>query len=351
MVELGGYAVARIYWTVFHGAMAPHTEALRDVFLVSAAVTSLLGGFMCYAQHHLKRVLAFSTISHMGLMLAGIGLSTPKALGGFMLYAVSHGVIKGGLFLCAGIVLHRLQKIGEDHLHGRGRKMQPTAALFVLGAWGLAGCWPFGTLLGESMISDDAIANHQVWVPYLFIFVEAITAAAVLRIFFRVFLGWGEPAPTDEASKVEERPETKEPQHTPMMMLITAAALILLGVTITTVPGIRALAEVNAERFTDQPTYAQEVLENAQLAAPPPKAEDTLEFSIVRTGIAGVLALVLALASVSRKRFGRALAFTRRLELGNALLRSLHSGHAGDYVAWLSAGTAVLGGSLMWLLR
>ncbi len=351
MVELGVYAVARIYWTVFHGALAGHTEALRDIFMVLAGITCLVGGFMCYAEHHLKRLLAFSTIAHVGLMLAGVGLLTAKGLAGFVLYALSHGVIKGGLFLCAGIVLHRLQKIGEDHLHGRGRHMWPTAVLFVLGAWGLAGCWPFGTLLGESMISEDASAHHQGWIPYLFIFVEAITAGAVLRVFFRVFLGWGERAPTDEASQVEEKPETEEHEHTPVMMLLPAAALVLLGISIVAIPGIRSLVEVNAQRFIDQAGYAQEVLHNAQLPAPEPEREEPLTSSIVRTGIAGALALGLALASIFRKRLGRALDFARSLELGNTVLRQVHSGHPGDYVAWLSVGTALLGGSLMWFLR
>ena len=351
MVELGLYAIARIYWTVFHGAMSSHMEPLRLVFLVLAGVTSLLGGFMCYAEHHLKRLLAFSTISHVGLMLAGFGLLTPKALAGFVLYAASHGVIKGGLFLCAGIVLHRLQRIGEDHLHGRGRKMWATGALFVLGALGLAGCWPFGTLLGESLISDAAKAEHQLWIPYLFIFVEAITAGAVLRVFFRVFLGWGEPAPTDEASGVEERPETQEHEHTPLMMFIPAAALVLLGIAITAIPGIRGFAEVNAERFLDQSGYAQEVLHDAQLAPAPAKPDEPLASSILRTGIAGVLAFGLALGNIFRKRVGRALQFTHYLELGNSALRQIHSGHPGDYVAWLSAGTALIGGAFMWLLR
>lgn len=229
--------------------------------------------------------------------------------------------------------------------------MWPTAVLFVLGAWGLAGCWPFGTLLGENMISDDAVAHGQGWLPYLFIFVEVITAAAVLRVFFRIFLGWGEPAPTDEASRVEEKPETEEHERTPAMMLIPAAALILLGIALVAVPGMRSMAEANATRFVDQTGYVQAVLNNSEPAAPARAPESSLGSSILRTGIAGGLALLLALGSVFRRRFGRALNFTRSLELGNTVLREVHSGHPGDYVAWLSAGTAVLGGAFLWFLR
>jgi len=140
-------------------------------------------------------------------LLAGIGRFIPKALGGLVIYVLSHGAIKGGLFLCAGIVLHRLQKIGESHLHGCGRGMSFTA-LFILGAWGLAGTPAFGPLLGKSMISDAAADFHHGWLIYVLMFAEIITAAAVPRAAFRTFFGWGGPAPTDPSSQIEERPET-----------------------------------------------------------------------------------------------------------------------------------------------
>jgi multicomponent Na+:H+ antiporter subunit D len=351
MVELGVYAVARIYWTMFHNSLAAHTIALSEIFLAMAAITCVVGGFMCYAEHHLKRLLAFSTIAHVGLMLAGVALLTPKGLAGFLLYTLSHGAIKGGLFLSAGIVLHRMQKIGEVHLHGRGRGMWFTGTLFVLGAWGLAGEWPFGTLLGEAMMSAAGGAHHQSWLSYLFIFVEAITAAALLRVFFRVFLGWGEPAPTDEASSVEERPETKEHEHTPLMMAFPAAALILLGVLLIAVPGVRRTALANAESFTAQAGYVEAVLANAEPAIERTEPQDHLSLSMVRTGIAALLAILLAVGSVSQNNFAGGLRFTRRMELGSTILRGLHSGHPGDYVAWLSAGAAVLGGTFFVFLR
>jgi multicomponent Na+:H+ antiporter subunit D len=352
MVELGIYAVARVYWTMFHGAFSAHDNQLRNVLLAFAALTAVVGGLMCYAEHHLKRLLAFSTISHAGLMLAGFALLSPKALAGFLIYVLSHGVIKGGLFLATGIVLHRLHRIGEKHLHGRGREIWPVSVLFLLGAWGLAGAPPFGTLLGESMISDAGITLHQSWLPYLFMFVEVLTAAAVFRITFRIFFGWGEPAPSDEASEVEERPETRERHHhVPVVMVVPTTALILLAIALFAMPPLRNLAEADARLFTDQPAYSAAVLDNSQ--APPPvlPPSEKLTSSVVRSGIAAVLALLLALGSVFRERIGRALQLARVLEHGNQSLRQAHSGHPGDYVAWLTLGTAAMGGLFVWLLR
>jgi hypothetical protein len=64
-----------------------------------------------------------------------------------------------------------------------------------------------------------------------------------------------------------------------------------------------------------------------------------------------LLALILALGSVFSDRLSHTLNFARRLELGSRLLRKVQSGHPGDYVAWLSFGTAVLGGMFAWFLR
>jgi len=352
MVELGLYAVARIYWTIFSGTLAAHEGQLREILLILATLCAVVGGLMCYAEHHLKRLLAFSTISHAGLMLAGIGLLTPKALGGFLIYVLSHGTIKGGLFLGAGILLHRHQKIGEDHLHGCGRGMWWTAALFAIGAFGLAGILPFGTLLGESMISEAAKSLQQSWIAYAFVFAEVFTAGAVLRATFRIFFGWGEPAPTDKSSRVEEKPETEETrQRTPAAMFLPTAALILLGIAIGAVPQLRGTAEGAAGVFVDSSHYAQMVLDNAAPAPPRKAPEEPLTSSIVRSSVAGALALALALGSVFRKKLAPALNFTRSLELGNSALRAAHSGHPGDYVAWQSLGMAAIGGLFAWLLH
>jgi multicomponent Na+:H+ antiporter subunit D len=352
MVELGIYAVARVYWTVFQGPLGGHVRELREILLIVAAITGVIGGVMCYAEHHLKRLLAFSTISHAGIMLAGVGMLTSKALGGFVIYVLSHGLVKGGLFLCAGIVLHRLHKIGENHLHKRGRGMWFTATLFILGAWGLAGCPPFGTFFAESMILDAASDFGQTWLTYIFAFVEVITAAAVLRVAFRIFFGWGKPAPMDEASQIEERSEATSPKgRTPVVMLLPATVLILLGIGISAIPQLGSRVEADARLFMDQASYTATVLNNAQPPVSSKSPEHTLAWSLVRSGIVGGLALLLALGTVLRDRFGNALEFTRKMELGNSTLRRLQSGHPGDYVAWLTCGTALLGIVFAWTLR
>jgi multicomponent Na+:H+ antiporter subunit D len=113
MAELGVYAVARLYWTIFGGAFAPHADELRAILIALGAVTTLWGAVMCYTQRHLKRLLAFSTISHIGMFVCGIGLLSAQGLAGVATYVVGHGFTKGALFMLVGVLLHRFGSVDE----------------------------------------------------------------------------------------------------------------------------------------------------------------------------------------------------------------------------------------------
>ncbi len=67
MVELGIYAIARIYWSVFATVLAEHAGGIRMIFVTFGVITAILGSMMCFAEHNLKRLLAYSTMCHSGL--------------------------------------------------------------------------------------------------------------------------------------------------------------------------------------------------------------------------------------------------------------------------------------------
>src|SRR3954464_4884238 len=182
MVELGLYGVARVYWTVFAGSFAAHAHAFSHVLIGLGVLTAVVGAAMCFLQQHIKRLLAFSTVSHMGLFLVGLGLLEHGALGGVAIYVAAHGAVKAALFVCAGIVLHRLGGVDEEALRGRGSGLPWTGVLFALGALALADMPPFGTGLGAQLIEESASKAGYHWMPWLFGLVAAVTAGAVLRV-------------------------------------------------------------------------------------------------------------------------------------------------------------------------
>ena len=80
MVELGLYG-GRAGWSVFGGALG-HQGALSGMFLAMGVLTAAVGELFCFRERHVKRLLAFSTISHAGMFLAGFALMTPLGLAG-----------------------------------------------------------------------------------------------------------------------------------------------------------------------------------------------------------------------------------------------------------------------------
>jgi len=351
MVELGLLGVARVYWTVFDAPFAPHAPAVRNVLVAIGVVTALLGAVMAFLQRHLKRLLAYSTISHAGVMLAGVALLDHTSLAGVANLVLSHGFLKGALFLCAGLLLREFRSVDELELHAQGRRLPLLGVLWGLAAVGLIGLPYIGTFLGHALTDDGAIEHGHDWLPPLLLIAGAVSSAAILRAGARVFLGWGpkqDPLLTPEPG--ESPPEG---EGSGALMTGVVVALVAAGLVVSLVPGLQEQSEHAAARFVDRHAYVAHVLE--QEPAPPlpsvPLAIPAATGSSIAYGLgAGALTVVVTLFGLYRRRIPgtvRALG-GRLLEPPANVLKAAHSGVVGDYVMWLTVGTAVLGG--VWLL-
>ncbi|MFD7708782.1 complex I subunit 5 family protein [Streptomyces sp. NPDC059785] len=321
MVELGAYGVWRVYGTVFAGPGGIPAPGLERALVTLGVLSALLGAFMCWHQRHIKRMLAYSTVAHLGLFLIGIGSLTPEADDGIALYVLGHAGVKAALFACTGILLDRYADVDEHALHGRARALRGVAVLFVAGGLGLAGLPPFGTGLGKAL-TEEAVGTP---LTAVFVLVSAVTAAAVLRVAARVFLGLGPPPRDDtsyETTGTGEEPETRHRLTRIPDTMTTVPALLLAGaLAVGAVPGFAA------------------VVGEAVSAAGSGGARTVPHWTASGVGLgltATALAVALAALAVSRPR---------RIGLRSVAgpLRRLQSGHIGDYVAWLLAGAALLG--------
>ncbi len=358
MVELGLYGIARVYWSVFGQALG-HREAISHVFLTLGLLTAMVGALFCFRERHIKRLLAFSTISHAGMFLAGFALLTPLGLAGEAVYVIGHGLVKAALFLCAGILLHRLGSVDESRLHGRARHLRATGAVFTLAAFGLADLPPFATFLGKGYIDDSAAAHGLPEVTAVFVACAILTGGAVLRVAGGVFWGLGD-APSEDAQMAreaaEETSETDQgKQRTPLTMIIPPAVLVAAAAAIGVIPSLGPAVEAAAVRFEDQPGYIATVLHGAHITHPAAVAAAQpagITLAAVLTGTGSALgALVLAALAL----YWRRLPLLRRgYEPGVGLpaaIRRFQSGVVNDYVTWLVLGLACLGGALALTIR
>ena len=351
MSELGLYAVVRIWASCFHGAFGGHEDALRAILVVAGTITALVPAVLCFTQTHLKRMLAYATVSYIGLFLIGAGLLTHDALGGTAIYLVGDGFVKAALFTFVGIVQHRRASVDEYRLQGRGRDMPLTGALFALGGLALASLPPFGTFLGKSLVEDAALKAGYGWVIVVFVLASAITGGAVLRAAGRVFLGLGPAGESEPAFEVDEETKTETGDEegrgrTPFVMILPALALLAGGLAVGLIPGLPQAALRGAAALQDQGAYIAAVLKGSagtvpHLPAPPPPTGADYVYG----ALSCVGALALAAVALFREQLPALLPrpVTQRVGAAVWAVRRLNSGRVGDYVAWIATGVTVFG--------
>jgi multicomponent Na+:H+ antiporter subunit D len=354
MVELGLYAVIRLHSVIFQQSLSFHIPALRAIFLTLAILTVLLGGIMSYAEHHLKRILAFSTISHMGLMLATYSVQGAAAIAAVFTYMLAHALIKAALFFIAGIMLHRLRSMSEQAIFGHGRPLRWTAGIWFLAGLALAAAPPFSLLLGESFAHQAAEEAGVHGLALLFLIGGGLTAAAVFRVGFHTFLGWGSRPLTDASARVDEMPETKaENQIIFPYHFGPPAFCLLIAALLTFAPHLLSWMAAAAARLQFQPGYLHLVYTGISIQPASSQIPSRAEWitASARGLLTAGLALCLAATSVFRLKLRRYLRVGAWLEGPMTILRSLQSGHPGDYVLWLTAGVAAFGSAAVILLR
>ncbi|HEV2451991.1 MAG TPA: complex I subunit 5 family protein [Streptosporangiaceae bacterium] len=358
MVELGLYGVARVYWSMF-GFSLGHRGTITAALLALGLVTAVVGALFCFRERHLKRLLAFSTISHAGMFLAGIALLTPLGLAGVAFYVAGHALVKAALFLCVGIVLHRLRSVNETWLHGRGRRLAATGAVFTLAALGLADVPPFATYLGKGWIEASAGSHGMAWIIAVLVLSSVLVGGAVLRVAGGVFYGLGDPPGEDPQMAEEASEETSETERgkgrTPLSMIVPAAVLVLAALVISLLPHLGPAIQDAAIRFEDQAAYNATVLSGVHVAHPVAIAapEDTgVTVADVATGVgSGAGSLVLAYLALYWRRLP---VLRRGFEPGAGLVRPIRrvqSGVVNDYVTWIVVGMACIGGALAFAIR
>jgi multicomponent Na+:H+ antiporter subunit D len=358
MVELGLYGLARVYWSMFGTALG-HRSTITAVFLALGVLTAVVGALFCFRERHLKRLLAFSTISHAGMFLAGVALLTPLGLAGTAVYVLSHALVKAALFLCVGIVLHRLGSVNEPWLHGRGRRLPVTGVVFTLAAFGLADLPPFTTYLGKGWLEDSAASRGMIWLTAAFIACSVLVGGAVLRVAGGVFYGLGDPPSETMQMAAESSEETSETdegkRRTPLSMVVPPAVLVAAAAAIGFLPRLGPAVEAAAIRFQDQPNSTAEVLFGTPVTHPAaryPAESAVITLPDVLTGLGSAAGAVL-LAYLAL--YWRRLPLLRRgFEPGTGLVRPVErfqSGVVNDYVTWVVVGVACLGGALAVTIR
>jgi multicomponent Na+:H+ antiporter subunit D len=339
MVQVALYGVARIYWTVFSGALGPHAGEVKALFIGVGVATALVGAIMSFAQRHLKRLLAFSTVSHSGMFVAALGLFNAAGAAAAAMFILAHGLVKSALFICAGNYLNRFRSLDEETLAGRGLQMPLNSALYLIGGLALAGIPPFAVSAAK-MLYDAALKDHGLLsVAVVMGFATAIDAGAVLRSGIHITWGIGKAQQTGFSPREEETEcEGERLERTPWNVMLAPVLLILIAIWVGTNGSFWNTVTSAAHSFVNRGLYAAAVLDNAPRAVWVFSSHPvTLEDIGVNVAITAA-AIIAALAGLFRDHIPQMLnpIFGPPLKA----LRALHSGIFTDYVAYIVFGIA-----------
>jgi len=183
-IEVGLYAIARVVFTIFGLSIDSTSNFL--MFLAVLGILTLLVGEMCaLGQSNIKRMLAYSSIGQMGLILFALAMASSYAVVGGLFQLVSHTLAKALLFLTVGYMTYRTHSLDISALEGIGKRMPITSLAFTIGAFSLIGLPPFAGFPSKLLIIRAALATKE---RLFFVLIGGALLGTVIEAayFFRV---------------------------------------------------------------------------------------------------------------------------------------------------------------------
>ncbi len=225
MVKAGVFLLARLF---------PALSGTPEWFwLVSGAglATLLIGAYVALFKHDLKGLLAYSTLSHLGLITLLFGLSTPLAAVAGVFHIMNHATFKASLFMAAGIIDHETGTRDLRRLHGLWKFMPYTATLAMVAAAAMAGVPLLNGFLSKEMFFAEAMHISETLVsgwlfPALVTLAGALAVAYSIRFIHDVFFN-GEPV---------DLPRT--PHEPPRWMKVPVEILVVLCLVVGIAPAL-----------------------------------------------------------------------------------------------------------------
>lgn len=312
MVDLGIVAIARLALQVY-GPHSGHT--VLGLITGLGIVSALLGALMALAQDDLKRLLAWDTVSQMGVLLIGFGSAVPEGVGGAVFHLVNHGLFKALLFICAGSVVHATGLTKLSELGGLARRRPVVTAAFTVGALAIAGVPGLNGYASLALIHEGV--QREPVIHALALIAQVLTVAALARACWLGFY-------RRRAEPYEHLERPRAGLHASVITL--GVACIAIGLVPYLV--VHRVVGPAASILLDPSGYARAVLGGGGAVRP-----EHLSFSygkpsdLIQTAVEVVVGLAVA-AGYLRIREPRPVSWLRRL----------HTGSVNDYAAMLVAG-------------
>jgi NADH-quinone oxidoreductase subunit M len=217
MLKLGGYGFLRFSLPITPDA----SHYLAEMMIVLSLIAVVYIGLIALMQADMKKLIAYSSVAHMGFVTLGFFLFNAYGIEGAMVQMISHGFISGAMFLCVGVLYDRLHSRQIADYGGVVNKMPVFAAFFMLFAMANAGLPGTSGFVGEFMVIMGAV-KVNFWYAFLAATTLIFGAAYTLWMYKRVIFGAIASPAVEELQDISKREFT--------LLAILAIAVLWLGV-------------------------------------------------------------------------------------------------------------------------
>ena len=184
LLKMGGYGILRVNL----GILPEATRYFADAMAVFGTINIVYAAFVCLAQKDLKKLIAYSSVSHMGFVLLGLASFTPQGLSGAMLQMWTHGIVSPMLFLIVGVIYDRAHHREIEGFGGLASRVPEYTALMGLAFFASMGLPGLCGFISEFMVFQGAFSVYRGLVIISATSV-VLTAAYYLWTIQRMFLG------------------------------------------------------------------------------------------------------------------------------------------------------------------
>jgi hydrogenase-4 component F len=157
-------------------------EFAQSIFLVFGMLSVVAASLFMFLQRDIKRMLAYSSVENIGLIVLGFGIGGPVGIFAALLQAVNHGIVKALMFCTTGNILMKYHTRDLGRIHGMLQAIPLTSLLLVLGALALVGTPPLNIFMSKFGIIGAGFAGGHLWLMVLILLALAIIFAALLKL-------------------------------------------------------------------------------------------------------------------------------------------------------------------------
>jgi NADH-quinone oxidoreductase subunit M len=187
LLKIGGYGLIRIAYSIFPDQAQVYAPLIASVGLVSI----LYAAFNALASTDLKRLIAYSSVSHMGFVLLGLASMTPEGISGAVYQMFSHGILSAMLFLLVGVLYDRTHDRTISYYRGLSKMMPAYTSLMTIGCFASLGLPGFCGFIGEllALAGSFSTSLFSKWLAVLSSLGLILGAAYFLWALQRMFFG------------------------------------------------------------------------------------------------------------------------------------------------------------------